>query len=228
MGAGSVSAVLTRRAALSGAVASVALVGAAAAATMPIAAKGSISSEFASLLGRAEAAQRAAERHGIEVADPAGERFRAAVAAVERQTPHFSVDAGKAHDGDRLVWSTMNPTHVALTKTYVQMGREGRPWPVSTIAAARKFQAAHLRRTRTIGRATERARITSGFTQANIDNDALGNAWFRAQDAVTTFPVRNAADLAAKIARIIEWDLSDRYDELLADATRLANLEVRA
>lgn len=219
------NAALTRRAALSGAVASVAMVGVAAAAAMPIGVAKGISPGLTALLAKEDAAHRAADLYEAEVAGPTNRRYAELVAAAERQQPHYSVDAGEAQDGARIIWTTWNPAHVAAARTYVHMGRRGHPWPEEGIAAARKLQAAHLRRERAVKRMVQQAKTDTRIAEINSRSDAIGEAWAQAQDAVANFPAQTAADLAVKIERIVAWDMTGQYEALLDDARRLATTE---
>ena len=220
------SAALTRRAALSGAVASVALVGAAAAATMPIPARASaVSPELTALIAAVSAAQEACNRYNEVEWAAASKRFDTAQAAIAR-IPHKTFDAGPTLSGTPITWTTADPAHVAVSKTIVDMAAKGQEFAPAYVLAARKLRAAAARRKRQVERAIEAARQSSGLAKASDEMDALGTAWVDAEDAALAFPARTPADLAIKMECAIKWDRQEsHYDLLLADARRVAGMQ---
>lgn len=68
------------------------------------------------------------------------------------------------------------------------------------------------------------ARGTSRFTAEIATNDALGDAYAIAEDAVALHPVSTALDLDAKMAFIIATDMNqtnDWHQEIAADVRRI-------
>ena len=151
-----------------------------------------------------------------DVYTPARDQLDAALGAV----PHFEIRGGTNVLGGQIVQTTASSSSVAVTRTVVRMAREGKSLDAETVAQARKFQAGHLRRERTKDAIRREAGIWDRFKQAN----ALADAASAALDAVATYPVQSAADLAQKLAFMIEHDLGDGVDwlpQMLADVRAL-------
>jgi hypothetical protein len=215
-----VSAAISRRAALTGAAsgaAVMAVAGLAVAATTPA---GGISPDLAALIAVAKRIEAEANSFDKLVCLPLNKRVEAAVAAL----PHTTVDAGPSVSGGRVNWSTANPTSVVVTRSIVEMGKEGKDMGAAGLKQARTIQAAHIRRER----AADRIHRNSSYIEANNRSDAYGAQSADAADKVAVFLVTNAADLHAKIAFMVEremFDGMDWSDELLADAAHLAKME---
>ena len=209
---------LNRRNIIGGAAALPAIVIASCGVTPAVA--GSLSPDFAALLDRAAQASLALEAHERDVYLPAKAEAHAAIEAL----PHTTVNAGPSVTGGQVIWSTDKPTSVAIARSIVDMAREGKDMTGAGLSSARTVTAAHLRRER----AVERIKRDTGCTAAVERSDELGSECCNAQYAVALHPVSTAFDLAAKLAFMIQHDMSDGMDwleELHADARRIAGLE---
>ncbi len=210
---------LNRRHIIGGAAALPAIVIASCGVTPAIAAP-TLSPDFAALINKAAQASLALADHERDVYLPAKAKAHAAIEAL----PHTTVHAGPSVSGGQVIWSTDKPSTVAIARSIVDMAREGKDMTGAGLVHARALTAAQLRR----DRATKRIRRDTGCTAAVERSDQLGTACCTAQYDVALHPVSTAYDLAAKLAFMIEHDMSDGMDwleELHADARRVAGLE---
>jgi hypothetical protein len=187
---------------------------------MPARARGGISPELSALIATADEASAASDLHYETVWEPLDQRVQAAIEAL----PHTTVDAGLSMGGGRVIWSTAKPASVATTRTIVAMAREGKDMASAGLVQARFVTAAHLRRER----ASARIRRDNGVQAAIERDNELSDLSADAQCEVARFPVSTSADLAAKLAFMIERQLGNGMDwleELHADARRIAKME---
>lgn len=186
----------------------------------PAAAAPALSPDFAALLDKAAQASLALTAHERDIYLPAKAQATAAIEAL----PHTTVHAGPSLTGGQVVWSTDRPSTVAIARSIVDMAREGKDMAGAGLLHARTLTAAQLRRER----ATNRIMRYTGCAAAIERSDELGNECCTAQHDVALHPVSTAYDLAAKLAFMIEHDMSsgmDWLEELHADARRIAKLE---
>lgn len=216
---------LNRRNIIGGAAALPAIVIASCGVATPATAS-ALSPDFAAVLADAAAASEALTFHEARVYAPAKARADALIATL----PHTTVHAGPSLTGGQVVWSTNKPSSVAAARSIVRMAREGKNMAGAGLSHARALLAAHLRRER----AAVRIYRDTGCATAVQRSDQLGNAWVDAQGVVGRHPVRTAADLAAKLAFMIENDMEGDgmagngtgwLEILHSDARRVAGLE---
>lgn len=209
---------LNRRIIIGGAAALPAVVVASCGAT-PVAAS-TLSTDFAAVLAEAKRASAAHDGHEQREYLPA----KARAEALYETLPHTTVVVGPSQlDGD-VIWSTDKRESLAVARGIVRGVKEGRRYNRDYVRSARTLVAADLRRER------ERARIArdTGLTAALKQSNELADLHVDAMDAVAQHPVGTGADLAAKLAFMIENDMNDGRDwleELHADARRIAKLE---
>lgn len=179
-----------------------------------------LSPKLAALIAATRAAEHASDEHQRLIHDPARDRAKAAIEAI----PHTTINAGPSFSGGEVIWSTTKPSTVAIARSIVSMAREGKDMAGAGLVHARRVVAAQLRRERAITR-IER---DSGYAEAGRRWDELASAISDAQCAVAGHPVSTGADLAAKLAFMIERQMGDGMDwleELHADARRIVGLE---
>ena len=177
------------------------------------AAPATVSPGLAALL--AKAAQTAAEAADYDqrVYLPA---LKAVTTEIDRIT-HTAVTI----DGETGYFSTANDGAMKLASRLVEEDVERR---LPDSAALRKLGAADTLRDRTLRQIQTR----HGLAAAGDRSDALSEACSAAENAIAEHPVSTAADLAAKLAFMVDRRMGDGMDwlsELHADARRVAKME---
>lgn len=204
---------LTRRAAFTGAIASIALVGATAAALSTSPAAAGVSPELSAFMAAYDAAGLAYERHEAEVVEP----LEADAAIRAAALPHTAMKIdGRDH-------STANNDSVGLAMVLTRDNTSTekriyfwRQW--------RSLLAAHKRRVRAKHRILRSPAIVAALRR----QDDLSSVWADAMADVCHFPASAAADLHAKLAFMVQHKMFEGVnwgDVLLADAARLAKME---
>ena len=179
----------------------------------PPAAASALSPDLAALIATAETARAAAEHHDTHVHLPS---VQAAAKAVD-SIPHTSVMV----DGKADYFTTANTAAVSLARDVVRHDPL-RQHPDSK--ALRQLLAADLRRSRAIQHVNTRYDLAMSGERS----DDLWTDCGVAESAVAAQPIATAHDLAAKLAFMIDRQMSDGMDwleELHADARRIAKME---
>jgi hypothetical protein len=173
------------------------------------------SPELIRLILEADRADAAVERFNKEVYEPA----RAACAKDRDAVPHIRYTGGDFDGKGPIEYRTDKPGMIAVAK---QVSKFSRNEP--SVQEVRRFLAAHWRRERTINAITAAHGVPGLLEQS----DQLGYKAVDAMDAVVAFPCRSIADLNAKMAKVIEWDVLGNEGTgaiIAADVARLAARE---
>ena len=207
---------LTRRGAFTGALASIAVVGATAAAvaapsTSPTPA--GVSPELSALMAAYDAAGRAYERHEADTVEP----LEADAAVRAAALPHTFMRI----DGRDQSTANSDSINLAFVLTRDVTAKEKR---IYFYQQWRSLLAAHKRRERTKRRILRSPAIVAAIKR----QDDLSGVWADAMGAVCHYPAGTAADLHAKLAFMVKhrmFEGVDWGDVLLADAARLTKME---
>ncbi len=207
---------LTRRAAFTGAIAVVAVVGTTAVAvaappTSPTLA--GVSPELLALMTAYDAAGRAYEQYQADIVEP----LEADAAIRAAALPHTAMRI----DGRDHSTGNSDSVNLAFVLTKDVTAREKR---IDFYRRWRAMLAAHKRRERAKRRILRSPAIVAAIKQ----QDDLSSVWADAMGAVCHYPAGNAADLHAKLAFMVKHRMFEGVnwgDVLLADAARLTKME---
>jgi hypothetical protein len=180
--------------------------------------------------GRAMAAQSAFDRN--ECGGVAA-RLRAAQAAWQKACdaiPHYTCKTGfkAVTSGSRLFFMTTEGSHAALARK--ALGATDPDRESDYYEACRELVAADDARKEEIGRLAKVHRLgelEAEWAAINKRSTALGKLTYAAEEAVLQHRTASIAEMAAKLAFVVEEeaDAEDVLPLLLADARRLARKE---
>lgn len=219
---------LTRRAAFTGTIASIAVVGATAAVAQPLtnASAASVSPDLARLLAEYRAAKHAYDHHCETVSEPAEERFVAGRAHAEASNPHVTMTIDMAQCGLELpakMVTTANAFDVRMAERCASYSYEPADlWTADQrryFAEERAFNTARIERDARIHSAIQDARRASGIDDAQEVENGLWDKVSEAQSSVVEMPPRSMADLTAKLAFYAESAAIPDHIDLLARIT---------